>query len=231
MVRARIYWLILPLLSLGMAMSGQTIRIVAADSTAPFAPLVEDVIRAAGLIPAISFMPQARLLGTLVDFDAAFFVTDDAIMRVPGMTKVPIPLAWDEFVAITVDPGIRVAKRADLRGYRVGIVRGSMIAARATEGLDVPTRVDNPVTLLKMLGAKRFDVALLHRELLRISAVKANIGTYYVQEPALLNVPLYFALTESGAAFGPRVTKAFQGAVDDGSWARALGRIAEEINR
>lgn len=214
------------LLVLALGLSAQTLKLAAIEAVKPFEPLLAKVIKSAGFTPEFTYLPQARLMADADSYDAVYFLTDIAITSVKGMVKVPVPLFSNDVVAVAAKPDVKVASRADLAKYKVGVERGNKNHQEITKGVTGIVETDNQAAAVKMLGAGRFDVAIVSRSLVAQYAKEAGLAKYYVQEPPVLQIPLYLGLTAKGAANEAKLTPAFRKVVDDGSWLKDATALA-----
>ncbi|MBU0926446.1 MAG: transporter substrate-binding domain-containing protein [Spirochaetes bacterium] len=198
----------------------------ATDQARAFEPIVRIVLAEAGVDATFQFVPQARLITSLSSgaYQAGFFISDAGLAAIPGSRKVPVALTSVETIAITLDPSIRVASPSELGRYSVGIVRGSRISEALTSGIEAIQATDY-TTLLMMLKAGRFQVAIMSSTLVPYAEEYMDGADYYIQQPPLSSTPLYFVLSSSGIARLDALTRAFRAAVDDGAWARELELI------
>jgi ABC-type amino acid transport substrate-binding protein len=216
-------------LVVGTSVFAQALKVGTTDSTARFAPLIQKVLREGGIEAEIASLAQDRLLEDLTAgrIDGAFFLSEPSFSSLAGIVKVPVKLYMIDFVAVTLDPGVKVAKTSDLRKYSVGMIQGNTAQEQITKGMK-PIATWNEAAEFKMLAAGRFDVALAARSEVPNLSKAEGIDTYYVQEPALLSTPTYFALSSANAGIQSKLTAVFRKWVDSGKWMEELSRIAAE---
>ena len=195
-----------------------------------FEPLMDSLIRRAGLEPRFEFAPYVRLVGDLAQGkqDAAFFLPQASLDQLPLYQAVPVVLYRNEYVAVTVDQGIKVTKASDLTGYSVAYPRGYASLAEVTRSLTKVTEVTDEDQGFRMLGAGRVQVLLCSRTSVVIFGAAAH-RPLWVQEPALVSQPLYLVIRKTQVVEAEALTKVFQAAVADGTWARERDRVLKAI--
>lgn len=205
----------------------QDLTIVVSELVGAYSGPVVQLLTDAGYKVTLNKVPNTRLMNDLNSgkVDGSFFLNDTAISNVKGLKKVPLVLFTTEIVAVSVDSSVKVTKIADLANYKVGVVRGNSLQADITKGLKV-TEADNDEALVKMLGGKRFDVALMARSSVYILADKAKVSGVIIQEPALHVTPLYFVLTDRASGEMNKITKIFKDALDSGWWKKEFDKFS-----
>jgi ABC-type amino acid transport substrate-binding protein len=180
----------------------QTLSLGSTEVTQSVFPVVEKVLKEAGIPAKISVVPQARLFSDIVTggLDGAFFLGDQALANLKGVVKVPVKLFQTDLVAVTVGPKPKITSVADLKGLTIGVVRGNGAAEALTKGLD-PTLVVNDLTQIKMLAGGRFQVALVSRTAVPLLAQEAGVTNLVIQEPSLLTSAVYFVFSSQRAAY------------------------------
>ena len=147
-----------------------------------------------------------RLEAGLLDGDAARI---EAYFEAhPVLHRVGPPLMRVSQVAYTrADAGFTVRNLDDLRGRRVGIVRGLVQSEQLVAGLDRVTAVTSGVQLYRMLAAGRLDVVV--DAPMNQRRHSAELGLHNVMAQATLcEQPVYHGLHRRHAAIAPRVAAA-----------------------
>lgn len=213
-------------LALTVPAAAQNLAVGTTDPIKPFIPLVEKVLKEAGFTVTATVLPQARLFSELSgnNLGGGFFISDVVFQSNQALVKVPVPLFKNELVAVSVKPGVTVKTAADLKNYKVGIVRGNATHEAITKGLS-PAVTDSDDQQFKMLAAGRFDVAVTSRTLAPTLAKTAGIGSYTIQEPAVLTTLLYFGLSPANAGLADKLTAAFKKWVDSGAWDKEINAV------
>lgn len=197
----------------------QSLNIATFEFTKPFEPMILNVLSQAGYNTQITYLPQARLTYELEDkFDGGYFLTEEGIDKVPGLVKIPIALKNAYLVAATMDPNLNINHIDDLHRYKIGIIRGSKIAERFAEPFENVQAVKDEITLLKMLSARRFQIAIIVDAILYKRAAEMSLGDVHVLTPILEEIDVFFTLTQRGIHAKEKITAAFRNAVDNGNW-------------
>jgi hypothetical protein len=125
------------------------------------AQILGDVYRKVGLSTRVEPMPPAR-----APLEALAGRIDGEVSRVlnygdtySGMVRVDPAYNYFTMTAFSRLP-IAIESRADLKKFRVGVVRGVQAAAEITEGMIGVEQAPNSESLFLMLALGRFDVAI-----------------------------------------------------------------------
>lgn len=166
----------------------------------------------AGLVLHIETLPAPRAAQRL---DAGLL--DGEVARIPAYfdahpTLMPVgpPLMRVALVAYARSgDGVLIRRAEDLRGLRVGIVRGLMQSERLVAGFDRVTRVGGSSQLYRMLDAGHLDVVVdapmnqaLHAQQLGITGI--------VAQATLCEEPVYHGLDRRHAGIAPLVAAALE---------------------
>jgi polar amino acid transport system substrate-binding protein len=123
------------------------------------------------------------------------------------------------------DAGFTVRNVADLRGRRVGIVRGLLQSQRLVAGLDRVTEVTTAVQLYRMLAAGRLDVVVDAPMDQRRHTAQLGLRNV-VEQATLCEQPAYHGLHRRHAALAPRLAAALEAMQASGELA-ALAAVVE----
>lgn len=223
---------LLPGLAVGAAPSSAPdamVRVASGQDSATQAVAAE-ILRAAylraGLALRIDTLPAPRAAQRL---EAGLL--DGEVARIAAYfdqhaTLIPVgpPLMRVAQVAYTRQgAGVTIRTLGDLRGQRVGIVRGLLQSERLVAGLDRVTRVTNGSQLYRMLAAGHLDVVVdapmnqaLHVQALGLSGIEA--------QATLCEEPVYHGLDRRHAAIAPRVAAALEAMRASGELAAMTAR-------
>ena len=128
----------------------------------------------------------------------------------PALLRVGPPLMQASLVAyVRADAGFTVRGVADLRGRRVGIVRGLLQSQRLVAGLDRVTEVTSGTQLYRMLAAGRLDVVVDAPLNQRRHTAQLGLRNV-VAQATLCEQPAYHALHRRHAALAPRLAAALE---------------------
>lgn len=135
---------------------GEAVQDVAAD-------LLTEIYKRAGLTANIEPFPAARanIMALRNELDGEVARIGPYFEKNPRLFKVEPAYYYLVTTAFAhADRNIVITTTADLKKYRVGIIRGVAHAAIATEGVPDVTVTDSVAQLFKMLAAKRIDIAV-----------------------------------------------------------------------
>lgn len=143
-----------------------------------------------------------------VDGDAARIMGTEKSFS--NLIPLPTPLMSFEAYAFSKNPNLKVTKWSDLKGLRIGIVRGIRYAEIGTRGL-APFYAENTNHLFKLLAQGRIQVAVATK---RAGQVEINLnhkehGIQLVGAP-LYSAPLYHFVNKDKAHFIPLLDKVLQ---------------------
>jgi polar amino acid transport system substrate-binding protein len=200
-------------------------RVAYDEATAPLLPLVQAVYLEIGIRPVFELLPSERGIA-----GANRGVYDADISRVAGQLEAYTQLMYTSEALKKTDllpfvlrgSAIRVSGQADLRRYKVGILRGSKFAegfARSA-GLTVDL-APHPDSLLKKLELGRYEVALLTSSQWTAQSERINA----LAEPAgaaLASSYSFHVLNKKHADLAPKFDAALRAMKADGRWARLL---------
>ncbi|MFG0382145.1 substrate-binding periplasmic protein [Pseudomonas sp. zbq_18] len=151
-----------------------------------------------GYQPQIDFLPWARVRAELRagTYQGALALWPQEIKEEQLIASRPLFYSQLGLFARQQDP-VRFSSLADLRGLKVGIVRGYGYPPRLlTSGLITEEAVDD-ISNLRKLAARRFDLVLLERIVgEHLIANDSELrGRLVWQEPALERIPLVVGFT------------------------------------
>lgn len=114
--------------------------------------------------------------------------------KYPNLVPVGIPVIHFDGVAFSKDSRIRINTWEDLRGRRIGVVRGIRYSAIGTEGM-APYFANDMTHLFTILDKGRIEVAVAVRDAGKIEIAKNfNKSGIRVCGPPLYSAPLYHFL-------------------------------------
>jgi ABC-type amino acid transport substrate-binding protein len=211
-------------------MAAQELRIGTIAGTAPYAPIIVDVLKDAGYGATVVIYPQPADLYPEVakgNVDGAFFLAQPVIAQLGGAVMVPVRIAQTDFCAVSIDPNVKVAGPADLRKYSVGIVKDQAAHAAITRGMKTVTAA-NDAEQFRMLADGRIQVAISVDMAIPSYCAAAGITEYYIQKPPLLMSPTFFALSRKQGKLEKPIAAAFKQWLENGKWAEAFAAATAE---
>jgi polar amino acid transport system substrate-binding protein len=146
-------------------------------------------------------LPWARALSAVTrgDVDAIFSLSKSP-EREKDMVFPATPLNYERKVFLSLKgSGVKVAGWADLKGLKVGVVRGNNNGKDfdAQSGY-VKVEADNQEQLISMLAGKRFDVAITSDMVGLDIAKKLGYATLVEMQPFVVaEMPLFLAFSKA----------------------------------
>lgn len=205
---------------LAPAQAQQVLRVAVNPGVTQYQPALAALYKEVGLVPEFVLLPTERALRSVENGDV-----DADLGRIKGGTagyrnvlELHETLLEISLIAVVrKDAALRKLDLADLKGRRVGAVRGTKMAERAMASLDQePILVNTTEQLYQMLLAKRFEIALVTSTALPDPDVAARTRTF----PPLLSTPAVHVLNVKWASLAPRVDAALKTMKADGRWAK-----------
>ncbi|WP_020594006.1 hypothetical protein, partial [Kiloniella laminariae] len=135
-----------------------------------------------------------------------------------NLVRVESPLIWGEVVALSFDPAVRISDWNSLRNYSVGYPADWMIFSSRTGDYGHPAPVELESNILRMLKAGRFQVALVWKELFRISSEQEQSGYSGLTVTPLEQRNAYLYLHKKHSALAPLLATALDDMHRDGSF-------------
>lgn len=215
------------LLAAAIAMAGmgaQELKIGTIEGTASYGAAVVQVLKDAGFDAKVVAYPQpGDLYPELAkgNVDGAFFLAQPIISTLGGAVMVPVRIAQTDFVAVAIDPAVKVAGPADLKKYSVGVVKGQPAHAAVTRGMKTVTAKDD-AEQFRMLADGRVQVAISVDVAVPSYCAAAGIKEYFIQRPPLLMSPTFLALSRKQGALEKKITPVLKRLVESGAWAEAM---------
>lgn len=155
-----------------------------------------------GYTPQIDFLPWARARAELRDgsYQGALALWPQEIKEEKLTASRPLFYSELGLFVRQSDPQ-PFTRLADLRGRKVGIVRGYGYPPRLLESGLLPEEAVDDISNLRKLAARRFDLVLLERVVGEyLVAGDAELrGRLVWQEPALERIPLVVGFTKPRA--------------------------------
>lgn len=103
---------------------------------------------------------RALMLANTGATDGDLFRISEVKNDFSNLIQVPYPLLRGRLEVVTLNPDIKVWNKDALKGTRVGIRRGVIVAERTAKGMR-QIQVDSYLQLLRLLEHGRIDVALV----------------------------------------------------------------------
>jgi len=156
-----------------------------------------------------AYMPAKRELYNLDtgELDACALRSDDVLAECENVVLVPVPLMEVVPVAVSMKD-IPIADWADLKPYRVGVLRGDLSTLAAMEKFGVSISFFNRVDLaLQMLAKERLDAVIVDKTIGKAVAKRMK-RDIYCSKP-LATVRCYHAVNKKHRDLVPKLEAAF----------------------
>lgn len=203
---------------------GQPTHIMAAQ-------VLEAAYKQIGCTLNVHFIPGVRSLAW-----ANSGKTDGDIARIsgtekayPNLVQVPTPVITFRAAAFTINGGKPIKTWEDLRGLRIGIVRGIRYAQIATQGMSpiMANDIDHLFSLL-VEGRISYAVSALTTSIIKISGDFKGSGIHQAGA-VLYDAPLYHFLNEKHAILIDPLNAALQEMESSGETERILEKARMKL--
>lgn len=207
---------------------GEEIKIATFKGMAQFVPAVTKILTDAGYdVKPTVYNEQGELIAALAktDTDIAFFLAQPIITGTKGAQFISARLMSTDFVAVTLDPSVSVKSTADLKKYKVCVMKDQPGQNAAVRGCTDIVYAASEMEQFKKLKAGEAQVVVSVRDLV-VPMTRANgINNAIVCEPPVMKNPTFLALSAKAAGKKAELDKLFQTALNDGTWGKELGKL------
>lgn len=211
----------------GMAFA-EDITVTTFKGNAQFMPAVTAVLSKAGYtVKPVVVEEQGELIASIAknETDIGFFLAQPLITQIKGAAFVPARLMSTDFCAVTKDASVVVKNSADLKKYKVGIIKGNQGHQAATRGCTNIVEAENEVAQFKLLKDGKVDVVVSVRDLIVPMCRASGLADPIVCEPPVMKNPTFLAVSAKAAAKKDALNEIFSAAMKDGSWGQELGKL------
>lgn len=188
---------------------------------------INEVYSRAGYDVKIVYLPMLREISeaNALSTDGTFGRTPIAVRDFPNLVQVPFPTTRNVLVAATVKQGIHVRSWADLRQFRVGLIRGSRtpLLLAQQHGLYI-TLFNQYKSGLSMLRENRLDVIIDNAEILK-NMTAAHDMQVHLSEP-LYTTYGYLYFHKKHKALTPKFARILKEMLENGTSRTLLGKWA-----
>lgn len=195
-----------------------------------FAPAVTSILKSAGYDVKVKvYDDQPDIIPVLAkgEADLVFFLAQPVIAQAKGATFITARLMNTDFVAVTTDPSVQIKSSADLKKYKVGIVKDQPGHVAATRGVTNIVEAPNEVAEFKLLQSGAVQVIISVRDLVVPMSQASGLKGAIVSEPPVMKTPTYIALSAKASSKKAALDKLFQDALNDGTWGKELAKISK----
>lgn len=213
---------------LSAVVCAEELTVATFKGNAQFMPAVTSILKGAGYdVVTKIYDEQPEIIAALAknEVDLTFFLAQPVITGVKGAQFIPARLMNTDFVAVTTDPSVVVKTPADLKKYKVGIVKDQPGHAAATRGVPNIVEAPNEVAQFKMLAAGDVQVVVSVRDLVMPMSQASGLKGAIICEPPVMKNPTFIAVSAKAAGKKADLDALFQKALTDGTWGKELGKI------
>lgn len=206
----------------------EDITVTTFKGNAQFMPAVTAILTKAGYnVKPVVVDEQGELIASVAknETDLGFFLAQPLITQIKGATFVPARLMSTDFCAVTKDASVVIKNSADLKKYKVGIVKGNAGHAAATRGVTNVVEAASEVEQFKLLKDGKVDVVVSVRDLIVPMSRASGLTDAIVCEPPIMKNPTFIALSAKAADKKNALDELFNAAMKDGSWGKELGKL------
>lgn len=211
----------------GMAFA-EDLTITTFKGNAQFVPAVTAILTKAGYtVKPVVVDEQSELIAAVAknETDLGFFLAQPLITGIKDASFVSARVMSTDFCAVTKDPSVVVKNSADLKKYKVGIVKGNAGHAAATRGVSNVVEAANEVEQFKLLQDGKVDVVVSVRDLVVPMSRASGLTGATVCEPPVMKNPTFIAVSAKAAGKKAALDEIFNAALKDGSWGQELGKL------
>lgn len=211
-----------------------TISAIVNEQTHAIAKTVlREAYRHIGLTVRFNDLPGQRALewanNGLTDGDAARIWGSEK--KYPNLIPVKTPVVYFTGIAFAKHPIGNIERWEDLKGMRIGIVRGIRYSVIGTRGMD-PFPADDMTHLFTLLDKGRIEVAVAVLEAGKIEIEKhfKGKGIHSVGRP-LHSAPLYHFINKRNKEIVPELDSVLREMTRTGEMERLWRQAVEELTR
>lgn len=195
---------------------------------AMYTPAVVKVLKSAGYdVKTVVYDEQPEMIQCLAknEADVVFFLAQPIITGIKGAQFISARVMNTDFVAVTLDPSVTVKNAADLKKYKVGIVKDQPGQNAAVRGCTDVVYVASEFEQFKLLKNGDVQVVVSVRDLVMPMCNANQIKNQIVFEPPVMKNPTFIAVSAKAAGKKAELDALFQKALNDGSWAKELAAL------
>ncbi|MBT6093682.1 MAG: hypothetical protein HOH04_02295 [Rhodospirillaceae bacterium] len=172
--------------------------------------IVREAYKRLGIDVEIKKFPGERALKMANDGKVAGDVQriDKLSAKYPNLVQIKPAINYIEASAFASDPSLSALTWAELKPYRIGIIRGIKFAEGGTQGMDRYLASDY-AGLFKMLHKKRVDVAVSPSLNGRYQMQTLGINGISELRPAIARFDLFHYVHVKNAALAPKLSAVF----------------------
>lgn len=216
------------MLILTSAVFAEELTVASFKGNAQYMPAVTKVLKSAGYdVKPVVYEEQGQMIASLAknESDIVFFLAQPIITGVKGAQFVSARLMNTDFVAVATDPSVSVKNVADLKKYKVGVVKDQPGQNAAVRGCTDVVYAASEFEQFKLLKEGQVQVIVSVRDLVGPMCGANQMKNQIVFEPPVMKNPTFIAVSAKAADKKAELDTLFQTALNDGSWAKELAEI------
>lgn len=216
------------MLVLTSVVAAEELKVATFEGNQQFMPAVTAILKDAGYeVKPVVFKEQGEMIGALAksEADIVFFLAQPLITGVKGAQFISARLMSTDFCAVTVDPAVVIKNAADLKKYKIGIVKDNAGHVAATRGVPNVVEAADTVEQFKMLKNGDVQAVISVRDLIVPMTMASGLKNPIVCEPPVMKNPTFLALSPKAAAKKAELDAVFTKALNDGVWGKELGKL------
>ncbi|MDC7221731.1 MAG: transporter substrate-binding domain-containing protein [Spirochaetales bacterium] len=202
--------LTLLIMSVAFILSAQTLTMGADDATKMYYPVVAKILSEAGYSSELNVQPGGRSISSANsgELDGEIWRIESIQGKFPNLMPVPTPLKTLDFKAYYMLNGSVINSEADMKGKKIGTMRGNKAAEGYLASVDNEVIYAlNPENLLKLLESNRVDVVIADVAFRGRSQNPEAIGTL---ETPLVSTGVHIWLNKKHSALIPSIDGVIQ---------------------
>ena len=188
----------------------------------PMDRAVREAFKRAGIPVEITNSPIRRGMQDIEKGSADGQYPRDRAIGIASDEVVPLPITLyrSKFVAFTNSQNLEFKGRDSLRKLRVAYLAGWRIFERQRFSYGEFHFTRKMENLMGMVERQRVDIGLLEKRLLQMLMGENDLGHFRILEPPVEVLDLTLLLHHKHRALVPRLTRAFQDMISDGTMKR-----------
>jgi len=150
----------------------------------------------------------------------------------PNLIRVPVAIHSINIMVLSRS-NLNISKPSDLKPFNVGVIRGVKIAEKMLESVKPRsiTKTTDHLTLIKMLSNHRLDVIITSKIALLTGLKITKRQSFYMASKPIISRPLYMQLNKKNKALIPRLEKAFNSMVKDGTLKKIQNLFLKDLDK
>jgi len=150
----------------------------------------------------------------------------------PNLLRVPVAIHSINIMVLSRS-NLNINKPSDLKPYNVGVIRGVKIAEKLLNSIKPRsiTKTTDHITLIKMLSNHRLDVIITSKIALLTGLQTTKMQNFYMASKPIISRPLYMQLNKKHKDLIPKLEKAFNSMVEDGTLKKIQELFLKDLDK